>query len=138
MPHLSQIAVDRPHVAAVFTGGVAGTLLRAALVEVWAQPATGWPWPTFIANIAGCIVLSGVITHLRVNGGSSRRLALLGTGFCGALTTFSTMQIEIYDLIDAGRAPLAAGYLVASLALGLAVVSFTKRAVLRGRGQELA
>lgn len=138
MPHNLRTAIDRPHLVAVFAGGVAGTLIRAGLAEAWAASPSGWPWPTFAANIAGCVVLSWVISHLRVNGGSSRRLALLGTGLCGALTTFSTMQIEIYDLVDAGHAPMAAGYLVASLAIGLAAVSFTKRAVLRGRGQELA
>jgi CrcB protein len=54
----------------------------------------------------------------------TRRLrpALLGHGFCGALTTFSTMQVEVLDMIDADRLALAAAYVAASAAAGVAAV----------------
>lgn len=118
---------------AVFVGGAIGTLLRAGLLELWPVRAGEWPWATFTANIAGCLVLGYALTHLRVNGGSARRVALLGTGFCGGLTTFSTFQLEIYELFDGGHAWLAGGYAVTSLAAGLAAVTVARRAV---RGSE--
>ena len=44
---------------------------------------------------------------------------LLGVGFCGAYTTFSTMQVEALDLVEAHRTGVAIGYLAASVAAGL-------------------
>jgi CrcB protein len=126
-------AFVRREFAAVFVGGMVGTLLRAGLLEAFPVRAAEWPWPTFFANVAGCAILGYLITHLRVNGGSSVRLALLGTGLCGALTTFSTLQVEIYDLLDAGEAGLAVIYLGTSIVLGLVAVSLARRAVERGR-----
>lgn len=110
-----------------------GTLLRAGLLEAFPVHAAAWPWPTFIANIAGCAILGFVITHTRVNGGSSVRMALLGTGLCGALTTFSTLQVEIYDLLDLGEIGIAATYLASSVLLGLLAVTVARRSVERGK-----
>ena len=49
---------------------------------------------------------------------SAYRRPLLGTGFCGAFTTFSTMQVELLKMLDANRYGLAAGYAAASVVLG--------------------
>jgi fluoride exporter len=53
---------------------------------------------------------------------SAYRRPLLGTGFCGALTTFSTFQVELLDMLDADRVALAAAYAGASLAAGCLAV----------------
>ena len=129
----------RPHgpnahaAVAVFVGGVVGTLARAGLLEAFPVHAGKWPWATFAANVLGCAILGWLLTHTRVNGGAEFRVALIGTGVCGALTTFSTMQIEIYRLLDGGDAALAALYASASLIAGLVAVLFARRAVERGR-----
>ena len=109
------MGVDRREIAAIFTGGVAGAVLRA-LIEEWIphDPDT-WPWATFAINIAGAILLGLLVTRLQERLPlSTYRRPLLGTGFCGALTTFSTMQVELLDMLDAGNTGLALGYGVAS------------------------
>jgi CrcB protein len=108
---------------AVALGGALGTLARAALVEAWAPQPGAWPWAIFVANVGGALVLGVVATslhgrpsHLTVRG------PLLGTGFCGALTTFSTLDIEVLRLVRQHCTGLAAGYLAASLVCGFAAV----------------
>ena len=136
MPERLSDTTSSPQYVAVFIGGAVGAMARAGLLEL-APVATGeWPWATFVANILGCAILAFVITHQRVNGWSSARLALLGTGFCGALTTFSTVQLELYEMIDLGSGGLAALYAASSIVIGFVVVSAARRFV--DRGAELA
>jgi fluoride exporter len=122
--------------AAVYVGGVAGALARYGIVEAFGSYGGKWPWPTFIANIAGCAILGYVIAKRASGSGSDIRIALLGTGFCGALTTFSTFQLELYNLVDAGSYWTAIAYLAASIYLGLIAVGTARRYV--ERGKELA
>lgn len=105
---------------AVFLGGAAGTLARAGLVEAWPVQTGNWPWATFAVNVAGAFVLGLVVAR-----GWNR--ALLGTGFCAALTTFSAIQLELLQMLDADRIALAAAYAGASLVAGLAAVSIAGR-----------
>ncbi|MFY9488286.1 MAG: CrcB family protein [Solirubrobacterales bacterium] len=117
-----------PEVGAVFAGGIAGTLARAAIAEFVPVETGAWPWATLTANVVGCAILGFVIAHLADAESPGRRVALLGTGLCGALTTFSTFQLELYELVDAGEAPLALGYLIASLTTGLLAVRVARKA----------
>ncbi|WP_114795794.1 fluoride efflux transporter CrcB [Gaiella occulta] len=116
---------------AIFAGGALGALARAAVETAFPATGHGWPWATFAVNIAGAGLLAYVVTRLQERlPPSTYPRPLLGTGLCGALTTFSTMQIEVIRLVREGHAALAVAYLAASVATG-AVVVFLVSALVR-------
>lgn len=119
---------------AIFAGGVVGALARAGLERALPGGGHGWPWPTFAVNIAGTALLGYFATRLQERlPPSTFRRPLLGTGFCGALTTFSTLQVELIELARNGHVWLAAAYLAASLGSGLLLVYAATAAVRRVR-----
>lgn len=126
--------VDARELVAIFAGGFLGTIARAALVGVAPTAPGRWPWATFAVNVLGAFLLGFVITRPpeRVPLSPYRR-GLLGTGFCGALTTFSTLQIELLEMLDRGRTWLALAYVAASVAAGLLAVVLATRLVRRAR-----
>lgn len=106
--------------AAVATGGAIGALLRLVLDEALGRPAGGWPWATFTANMLGCAALGYLATRLLERlPPSTHRRPLLGTGMCGALSTFSTVQVEAIGLARNGRPVSALAYGAISIAGGL-------------------
>lgn len=127
-------ARDPRELAAIFVGGAIGTLLRALLAEGLPHEPGAWPWATFAVNVAGAFLLGYFATRLQERLPlSSYRRPLLGTGLCGSLTTFSTMQVELLTMIDAERLGLAAGYATASVAAGFAAVYLATSLVRRVR-----
>src|SRR5947199_6394184 len=125
---------DIRELAAIFAGGAVGALARAGLLE-WLPPHPGrWPWATFIANVAGAYLLGYFATRLQERLPlSAYKRPLLGTGLCGALTTFSTMQLELLRMLDAHRYGLAAAYAGTSVVLGYACVHLATAVVRRVR-----
>jgi len=134
MPARGRVGHRDPRVwAAVFAGGILGTLVRAALAEAF--PArSGWPWATLAVNLAGALLLVWAAVRLAERlAPSTYARPLLGTGFCGALTTFATLQTDVVRLAQAGRPGLAAAYAAASVGGGALVVFLGARLVRRAR-----
>ncbi len=125
---------DYRELAAIFAGGALGSLARAALAALAVPDPGRWPWPTFVVNIVGAFLVGYFTTRLleRLPLSSYRR-PLLGTGLCGGLTTFSTMQVETIKMVEHGHWVLALIYTVVSIALGLVAVYLATALVRRVR-----
>lgn len=112
-------------IAAVFAGGCIGGLVRYVVTKQWPTPHDHFPWSTFTVNVAGAFVLATLIVVVSdVLRDSSYARPLIGTGFCGALTTFSSVVVEADELIAHGHAGLATTYLCVSIIAGLAAAWF--------------
>jgi CrcB protein len=114
--------VERLRVVSIFAGGAVGALMRGAVAQALPHSRGAWPWATFSVNLLGAAFLAWLTTRLAEMVAPTRywRL-LLGTGFCGALTTFSTFQVETIRLARDGYAGTALAYSSASMAAGMAV-----------------
>jgi CrcB protein len=118
------VRVDRHELAAIFVGGAIGAVARYGLAQALPHDAGTWPWATLAVNVAGALALGYLTTRLQERlPPTAYRRPLLGTGLCGALTTFSTVQIELLQMLDDGRAGLAAGYAAASIAAGVLAIA---------------
>jgi CrcB protein len=108
-------------VAAVGAGGALGAVSREAISLAWPAAAGGFPWATFLINMSGSVVL-GFLATLMLEAFPRGRLArpLIGTGFIGAYTTFSTFAVEAVTLVRDGHPGTAAAYVLGSAAGGLA------------------
>ncbi|TXL61939.1 CrcB family protein [Aeromicrobium terrae] len=137
LPHDPDLEVDEgplgepraahltPHlVALVLLGGAAGTALRDA-IERASGGSDGFPWATFGINVSGALVLAMLVEALALRGsdvGRRRRWRLLlGTGFLGGYTTYSTFGVETDTLLRDGRPGLAMTYALATVLAGLVV-----------------
>jgi len=117
---VGRLDVARARILAILAGGTVGTLARAGLAEALPHTGAQWPWATFIANLAGALILGWLLTRLAERTAPSRYWRFLaGTGFCGALTTFSTFQVETFQFVRAGHLGLAVAYPAASIAAGM-------------------
>jgi CrcB protein len=128
------MALDRRELAAIFVGGFLGAVARAEVAQALPVHAGQWPWATFVVNIVGAFMLGYFATRLQERLPlSAYRRPLLGTGFCGGLTTFSTMQVELLRMLDAGDLGLALGYAALSVAAGFVAVAAATNLVRRAR-----
>ncbi|GAB3618732.1 fluoride efflux transporter CrcB [Okibacterium endophyticum] len=107
--------------AAVFVGGMAGTLLRLMLDLAMPHEPTGFPVSTLIANVLGSGVLGLLVGAVWGRAGTPAWLRMgLGTGLLGSFTTFSALAGSVVSQSMAGDWMLVAGYVVSTLVLGTA------------------
>lgn len=104
----------------VVAGAMVGAPLRYLTDRaVQVRHDSVFPWGTFAVNVAGCLIL-GFLTGAATTGAVSPRVQLLvGTGLCGALTTYSTFSYETLRLTEQGARLLAAANVTASVVAGL-------------------
>ncbi len=128
------MSLDPREFGAIFVGGAIGTLARAELGDVLGPSPGRWPWSTLLVNVLGAFLLGYFTTRLQERLPlSTYRRPFLGTGLCGGLTTFSTMQLELLDMLDQARYGLAAGYAVVSIGGGFVAVALATNLVRRAR-----
>lgn len=118
------MSVAQLRTLSILAGGAVGALARAGVAEAIPHGPGELPWATFAVNLAGVMVLAWATTRLSEMVAPTRYWRfLIGTGFCGALTTFSTFQIETISLAKDGHVAVALGYAASSLVAGMALAA---------------
>ncbi|MET9161122.1 fluoride efflux transporter CrcB [Streptomyces parvulus] len=108
--------------ALVVTGAAVGAPLRYLTdLSVQKRHDTVFPWGTFAVNVAGCLILGLLAGAVTYGAASDSTQLLVGTGFCGALTTYSTFSYETMRLAESGAKFFAAVNVVSSVVAGLGV-----------------
>ncbi|ASO18062.1 CrcB protein [Actinoalloteichus hoggarensis] len=120
---------DLSVLAAVAAGGALGTLARYG-IGLLTDPAD-LPVGTLAVNLLGCLLI-GVLTAVPAAAARHRLWRpFLGTGVLGGFTTFSAYAVDVHGLVEAGRGPAAALYLVGTLACALAATAAGRAVALR-------
>jgi CrcB protein len=130
---MRSLSHDPRKLLAIYLGGVAGALIRVGLAELAATGPGQWPWATFAVNLAGALLLGYFFARFRERPAESLHHPFLGVGICGTLTTFSTLQLELFEMVDGGYPALAAAYAMATIAGGYLCI-FLGLALERRRG----
>jgi fluoride exporter len=125
---------DRRELAAIFCGGIVGAMARTGLSQAFPSSAHTWPWAIFAINVVGAFLLGYFVTRLAERlPTSAYKRPFLGTGVCGALTTFSTVQLQLFEMTRAHEWGLALGYAAATLVAGFAAIALATALVRRVR-----
>ena len=105
-------------------GSGIGGICRYLISLFMSQARNGFPWGTFMVNVAGCLLI-GILwgATSRLQNISPSLSLLLMTGFCGGFTTFSTFSKEGLTLLHANSYILFLSYVIGSVALGLMAVA---------------
>lgn len=108
-------------------GGALGALCRHGVERAFdalAHGGAGFPWGTFGVNLSGAFFLGWILARAETGANSGDWLrCFAGIGFCGAFTTFSSVNLEMLEMMRSQAALLAGVYFVSSFACGIAAVS---------------
>ncbi len=108
----------------VAAGGAVGAPLRYLTDRlVQSRHDSLFPWGTFTVNVVGSVVLGLIAGATLVGAGTSNAGLLLGVGFCGALTTYSTLSYETASLMEQRAWLLAAANVIGTVLAGVAAVT---------------
>lgn len=120
---------------AVMLGGALGALCRYLVAETFRlfiqQGSSPYPFATLSVNVVGSFLLSLLFFSAHLNLHPNLKLAI-STGFLGALTTFSTFEVESFGLLEGGRPLAALGYIGSSIVLGFGAVLLGRWLALQG------
>ena len=110
----------------VAVGAAVGAPVRY-LFDRWVQQRflPVFPWGTFTVNVVGSLLLGGLAAAAAYGGLPDAGLALLGAGFCGGLTTFSSFGWETHRLLDDGANWVATVNVLASTGVCLAAAGIS-------------
>ncbi len=115
----------------IAAGGAIGGGARWLLNQALPHAVDGFPWSTFIENVAGCLMIGALMVFLLdVRPPNRYARPFLGIGFLGGFTTFSAYTVETAALLRTGHAPTAFTYLFGTVFLGL-LATWTGVAVAR-------
>ncbi|MCL6454108.1 MAG: CrcB family protein [Alicyclobacillus sp.] len=110
----------------VSAGAAVGAVARYRVGRFVTQRVTSdFPWGTWVINVLGTLLLGIFYQELDVLHADASAWALLGTGFCGAFTTFSTMSVEAIALFRR-RPSMCIAYVGSSLLVGMALAWITQ------------
>ena len=103
----------------IFLAGMLGGLVRFQITK-YLPASPDFPWGTLLVNYLGIFCLVYLVKGYLVYKGSSKGVVLaLGTGFCGGLTTFSSLILDAVKMLDTGRYISLLVYLILSVGGGL-------------------
>lgn len=101
----------------IFLGGGLGSTLRF-MFSIWINHNQLKWVPTLFVNCLGCLLLGVFIALYHKETMNTSLYTLLGIGFCGGLTTFSTFSLDLFQLIKSGAHGSAISYLLLTILLG--------------------
>ncbi|MDR5589639.1 fluoride efflux transporter CrcB [Christiangramia sp. SM2212] len=106
----------------VFIGGGLGSSFRF-IISKYLNASSLIPYGTFLVNIVGSLILGIILGWaLKSNTLNSPINLMIGVGFCGGFTTFSTFSFENYSLIKSGDYLSFSIYFFGSIILGILAV----------------
>ena len=109
----------------IFVGGGLGSIVRFLFSKWIITPSIDFPTATFVTNFLACVILGILASYLGEAKQESEKLlaALFMTGFCGGFSTFSTLNLETFKLIQAQNYQIAFFYTFSNVILGFVAIA---------------